>query len=51
MKYNAISLGLLGLLWSDLTEETCNHLTHLRLQGLKFEARLLRLVVKEVWLG
>ena len=36
MKYTAVPLGLLGLLWSDLTEEAWNQtLTYLRLPGLK----------------
>ena len=36
MKYTAVPLGLLGLLWSDLTGEAWNQtLTYLRLPGLK----------------
>ena len=42
MTYTAISLGLLRLPWSDLTEKAWNQtLTHLRLPGLNFGGRLL----------
>ena len=54
MAYTTISLGLLGLPWSDLTKKAWDQtLTHLRLPGLKLgddscNTQLLHLVVKEV---
>ena len=54
MAYTTISLGLLGLPWSDLTKKAWDQtLTHLRLPGLKLgddsrNTQLPHLVVKEV---
>ena len=53
MKYTAVPLGLLGLLWLDLTRKAWNQtLTYLRLPGLKLgndshNTRLLQWVVME----